>query len=101
MPLSGDVPIYATLGSFTVTVTPTPNTLSLAGTPIANTVQLTAALFDIHGQPTTGSVSWATQNPGVASVNATGLVTATGLGWTNIVATFQGAVGSAAITVTP
>jgi len=98
MPLTGDVPIHATLGSFTVGVTPSPNTLSLGGT---QTVQLTATLLDIEGQPTSGTVSWATQNPGVATVSSTGLVSAVGVGETNVFATFQGAVGSAAITVTP
>jgi len=98
-PLAGDVPILATLGSFTVAVTPTPNSLSLGGTN--QTVQLNATLLDIHGQPTTGTVSWATHDPGIAAVSATGLVSAVGVGQTSIVATFQGAVGSAAITVGP
>jgi hypothetical protein len=98
-PLSGDVPILATLGSFTVVVTPTPNTLSLGGSN--QTVQLTVTLLDIHGQPTTGTVSWATHDPGIAAVSATGLVSVVGVGQTNIFATSQGAVGSAAITVGP
>jgi hypothetical protein len=98
-PLTGDVPIEATLGSFAVTVTPTSNTLSLAG---SETVQLAAAVLDAQGQTVSAAaVTWATHDPGIASVNATGLVSAVGVGETNIFATFQGAVGSAAITVTP
>ena len=97
-PLNGDLPINATLGSFTVTVTPTPNTLSLSGT---QTVQLSVTLRDTQGQPITGTVNWATQQPGIAGVSATGLVSAVGAGQTSIFATFQGAVGSAAVTVTP
>ncbi len=97
-PLTGDVPIEAHLGNFTINVTPTPNALSLAGT---QTVQLTAAILDAQGHAVTGTVSWATHDPGIASVDATGLVTATGPGDTNVFATFQGTVGSAAISVGP
>src|SRR6266702_636339 len=82
----------------TVSLTPTPLALSLAGT---QTVQLTAAILDAQGHAVTGTVSWATHDPGIASVDATGLVTAIGLGDTNVFATFQGAVGSAAISVGP
>jgi len=97
-PLAGDVPIEAHLGSFTINVTPTANALSLGGT---QTVQLTAAILDAQGHAMTGTVSWATHDPGIASVDATGLVTATGPGDTNVFATFQGTVGSAAISVAP
>ena len=97
-PLSGDVPIEVHLGSFTINVTPTSKALSLGGT---QTVQLTAAIVDAQGHAVTGTVSWATHDPGIALVDATGLVTATGPGDTNVFATFQGAVGSAAISVAP
>ncbi len=97
-PLTGDVPIEAHLGSFTINVTPSPTTLSLAGT---HTVQLTAAIVDAQGHAVTGTVSWATHDPSIASVSTTGLVTGLGLGDTNVFATFQGAVGSASISVGP
>jgi len=97
-PLTGDVPIQATLGSFTITVTPNPTPLSLGTTP---TAQLTAVVRDAQNQPVIATVSWATHDPGIASVSTAGLVTAVGAGQTNIFATFQGAVGSAAITVAP
>jgi hypothetical protein len=97
-PLSGTVPIVATLGTFSVSVTPPPNPLSLGTDP---TVQLLVEVRDAHGQPVTGTVKWATHDPGIASVSSTGLVTAVSVGHTNIFATFEGAVGSAAITVGP
>ena len=101
-PLSGGVEINATLGSFAVTVTPTATTLSLSG---LTTVGLSAIIVDEKGHVVADTLSWATQNPGVASVagNSTatpGLVTAVGLGETHVLATYNGAVGSATITVT-
>jgi hypothetical protein len=99
-PLNGTVPINVTLGSLQVTVTPSANTISLAGT--APTAQLTATVKDQNGNPVTGAVvTWATAAPGVASVSASGLVTALHVGQTNLFATYQGAVGSATVTVTP
>jgi hypothetical protein len=97
-PLTGDLPITATLGTFVVGVTPTAAGLHLAG---PGTVQLTAAITDSRGIPTTGAVAWATRNPGVAVVDGAGLVTATGVGTTTISAAFQGVAGTATITVTP
>ncbi|HVH31980.1 MAG TPA: Ig-like domain-containing protein [bacterium] len=97
-PLTGNVPITVTLGSVKIAVTPATNTLSLAGTA---QVQLVAAVTDAQGNPVTGTVTWASDNPGVVTVSATGLVTAAHVGQTNLLATFQGAAGSAAVTVTP
>jgi len=95
-PLTGDLPITVTLGSFTVAVTPSLNTLANKAT-----VQLTAAITDWNGNPTSGTVSWATDNPGIAVVNASGLVTAMGAGNTTISATFRGVAGTATVGVTP
>ena len=104
-PLTGQVPIEATLGSVVITLTAaTSTTLALTG---ANTVELTAVIVDVQGgHPTNPAVLWATHDPGIASVSAsslpvTAVVTGVGTGTTNIYATFQGAVGSAAITVGP
>ncbi len=94
--LTGDVPITVTLGSFSVTVTPPSANLAIVGT-----VQLSAAIQDAKGNPTTGVVSWATHNPGVATVDGAGLVTATGAGTTSISAVVQGVTGTATITVSP
>jgi Big-like domain-containing protein len=95
-PLTGDQPIVVTLGSFTITVTPSSPTVAISGT-----VQLDVAITDWNGAPTTGTVSWATQDPGIATVGVTGLVTGAGLGSTKIAATFHGATGTATVDVTP
>jgi hypothetical protein len=95
-PLTGDQAIVVTLGSFTITVTPSSPTVAISGT-----VQLAVAITDWTGAPTTGTVSWATQNPGIATVGATGLVTGAGVGSTKIAATFHGATGTATVAVTP
>jgi Big-like domain-containing protein len=95
-PLTGDQPIVVTLGSFTITVTPALPTLAQGGT-----VQLAASITDWNGNPTTGTVNWATQNPGIATVDATGLVTGAGAGSTKIAATFHGTTGTATVSVGP
>jgi len=95
-PLTGDQPIVATLGSFTITVTPSSPTVGIGGT-----VQLGVSITDWNGAPTTGTVSWATRDPGIATVNATGLVTGTGAGSTTIAATYHGATGTATVGVGP
>jgi hypothetical protein len=96
MPLTGDQPIVATLGSFTITVTPSSATVS-----VGSTVQLGVSITDWNGTPTTGTVSWATTDPGIATVDATGLVTGARVGNTKIAATFSGAARTATIDVTP
>lgn len=64
------------------------------------TLQLTATAFDAAGDTLTGAaVSWTSVNPQVASVSATGLVTAVGAGSTSIVATASGQSASTAVTV--
>ena len=95
-PLTDHVSITVTLGRYSVTVTPSPDTLA-----IGRTVQLAAAITDWNGNPTAGTVSWATNDPAVARVDGSGLVTAVGAGTAGIVGTFQGAAGVALVTVTP
>jgi hypothetical protein len=95
-PLTGDLPITATLGHYVVTVTPPASSLAVNGT-----VQLAATIKDSNNNPVVGVVSWATKHPGVAIVDGTGLVTATGAGTTTITAVYQGVAGTATITVTP
>jgi len=97
-PLTGDLPITATLGAYSVHVAPGSAALALGGT---NTKQLAATITDTQGHTVTGAVAWATDNPGIATVDATGLVTAVGTGTTTISAVFQGVTGTATITVTP
>ena len=96
MPLTGDVSINATLGSFTVTVMPNPNSLRIGGT-----VQLTALVRDWNGNTATETVAWATYDPSIASVDASGLVSATGAGNTTISATFRGATATTTVSVSP
>jgi zona occludens toxin (predicted ATPase) len=94
-PLTGDVPITATLGSITVTVTPSPVTVAVGAVDT-----LVATIRDSNGNPVAGPARWATRNPGVASVTSEGVVTGVAAGQTSIVATLQGAAGSATVTVT-
>jgi uncharacterized protein YjdB len=93
-PLTGDLPITVSLGSQTVAVSP-----SALQLPAADTARLTAAITDWNGHPVSGSVRWATSDPSVATVDASGLVTAVRSGSTTVVATFQGAGGHATVTV--
>ena len=80
-----------------VTVVPPSATLAALG----QTVQLNTTVLDQSGQPMTGvSVSWASGDESVATVGATGLVTATGNGTTSITATVTGASISGVADVT-
>ncbi|HWP37174.1 MAG TPA: Ig-like domain-containing protein [Gemmatimonadales bacterium] len=94
-PLTGDVPIDVTLDRVIVTVSPSATSIAVGGT-----APLTATITDSFGNPIAGTVTWATGHPGVASVDVNGLVTGSGAGSTQIVATFNGAAGSATVTVT-
>ncbi len=98
-PLTGNVPITVTLGSFSMSVTPESATLA-----VGDTVRLTAIVLDPEGNPVTGQVVWASLAPAVASVvragDQSGRVTAVGPGQTTVVAVFGGTAGPAAITVT-
>ena len=93
-PLTGDLPITVSLGSQTVTVSP--SALQLAA---GDTSRLSASITDWNGHAVAGSVRWATSDPSVATVDASGLVTAVRSGSTSVVATFQGAGGHATVTV--
>jgi uncharacterized protein YjdB len=79
-------------------VTVSPTTASLT---VGQTVQLTATPKDANGNALTGRpVTWSSNNGSVATVNASGLVTATGAGSATITATSEGKSGTAAISVT-
>ncbi len=68
---------------------------------VGQTGQLTATPRDASGNPLTGRVvTWTTSSSAVATVNATGLVTARGAGTATITATSEGKSGTATITVT-
>lgn len=80
-----------------VSVTPATATLIAGGTQ-----QLTASARDSAGTVLTGRpVTWSTNAPTVATVSATGLVTAVGPGTATITATSEGKSATAAITVLP
>ena len=100
LPVTGDVVISVTLGTVTVTVTPSDDTLA-----IGTTGPLTATVLDGNGNPVTIPVAWATLAPSVATVerisDVTGLVTGVGPGVTTIVATVGAFGGAATVVVSP
>ena len=74
-----------------------PSSIELA---IGQTAQLTATVTAASGNVLSGrSVTWASSLPGVATVGATGLVTAVGAGVTTIMATSEGRIGTGQATV--
>jgi galactose oxidase-like protein/Big-like domain-containing protein len=74
-----------------------PDSVSIA---VGETRQLAAALQDAGGEPLTGRpVSWATDDPQVATVSSTGLVSAVAPGTATITATSEGKSGAARVTV--
>jgi hypothetical protein len=97
-PLTGDVPIEVTLGSFAVIVTPAADSLL-----IGDTLNLTATILDANGTPVPGQVVWGALSPRAASVVSTGTqtarVTAIRPGRTTVVATYGGTAGPAAVAV--
>ena len=94
-PLAGDVPITAHLGGLSLTVTPSVDTLA-----VGDTVTLEAAVLDSLGNPVAATILWATLNPGLATVNGTGLVTAVAPGDVQIAATYAGVGDVADIHIT-
>src|SRR5437773_741028 len=78
-----------------VAVSPSSATVSVGGTQ-----QLTATPLDANGNPLSGrAIDWTTSAPGVATVDANGLVSAVATGSATITATSEGKSGTAAITV--
>src|SRR5207247_3052981 len=72
-----------------------------ASVQVGQTVQLTATPRDANGNQLPGrTVTWASTNTTVATVNGQGLVTTKAVGSATITATSEGQSGSAAITVT-
>src|SRR2546422_380249 len=69
---------------------------------VGQTASLTASPRDGGGKPLPGRVVvWPSAEPAVATVSATGLVTAVSAGTATVTATSEGQSGSATITVTP
>jgi hypothetical protein len=104
LPLAGDQPVTAALGTYTVTVTPNPGTVRVGQ---ANAMTFTALVIDANGPVPvlTGELRWATTNPAFFSVvshatNTTeGVVTGVMVGSGYVVATYKGFAGLAAVTV--
>ncbi|MCX5764776.1 MAG: Ig-like domain-containing protein [Gemmatimonadetes bacterium] len=79
----------------TVTVTPSPVTITAGSTQV-----LSAVLSDAAGTALTGrSVAWTTSNASVATVASTGTVTAVSVGNATITATAEGRSATASVTV--
>jgi alpha-tubulin suppressor-like RCC1 family protein/uncharacterized protein YjdB len=83
-----------------VAVTPPSATLEM-GDVEGDTVRLAATVMTAKGVVTDREVIWSTDNPKVAVVSSTGLVTPFALGLATITATSEGQLGSAQITVVP
>lgn len=67
----------------------------------AQTTQATATARDANNNVLSGrSIAWSSGNTAVATVNASGVVSAVAVGSTQIIATSEGQNGSAALTVT-
>lgn len=112
----GSVQIFATSegvqGSSTVTIDLV-HVSSVTVTPVSSTlmpgqtVQLSAVPRDSAGTAIQGAAlggrptTWSTSNGGVATVSATGLVTAVAVGSANAIATIGGTAGNSPVTVTP
>ena len=80
------------------TVTVTPETATFAA--LGNTVQLAARVLDQNGQAiTNATISWASSDGAVATVDNAGLVSAVGNGSATVTAASGEASGSATITV--
>jgi uncharacterized protein YjdB len=94
--VSGMAVLTVAIGGLVVSVTPDAATLTALGAER----RLTATASDAGGTPIPDAVFvWITRAPGVAAVDGSGLVTATGEGGTWVVAGSGGQADSAAITV--
>lgn len=103
----GVVRITATSGgkSFDATVTVLAPISSVEVTPATTAlyptqkIQLSATLTDATGEEVSRAVTWKSDQPGVATVDANGLVTAIAAGKAAITATSEDITGAASITV--
>ena len=76
------------------------SSLSVSLNALGSSSQLTATVFDSNGESIPdASVTWASSEPSVATVNAAGLITAAGNGRAEITATSGSASATAVVTV--
>jgi len=93
---AGQVPITATLGPVSISLTALPSPII-----VHETAHLTATITAPNGDAVPGPVEWATTNPTVATVDESGKVTIVGPGSVQIVATYAGVAAAAQTTVAP
>src|SRR6266699_379632 len=94
---SATAAVTVTIPVASLTVSPTAATIVVGGTQ-----QLTATPLDANGNPLSGrTITWSSDAPSVATVNANGLVPGVAVGSANITATSEGKSAGAAITVNP
>jgi uncharacterized protein YjdB len=93
-------------GTWVVTVNDTVTSILVFGaatlsSSTAQTSQFVAGAMMSSGpeQSVTSTAAWSSSNPAVATVSATGLVTAVAAGSTDITATYGGVAGTASLTV--
>jgi uncharacterized protein YjdB len=93
-----DTAVVTVTPATVATVAVSPAAASLA---VGQTVQLVATPQDADGNPLSGRVvTWASTNPGVATVNGAGLVTAVAAGAATVTVACEGQSNAVAITVT-
>ncbi len=86
------------ISSQVASVVVAPNTYLLT---VGDTVRLVAATRDVSGSPLPGRVvAWSSESPAIATVSASGLVTAVAAGTVRISALSEGTTGTATITAT-
>ena len=98
--------VYASFTATAGTPPPTSTVASVVVTPatasveVSKTVQLSAAARDAQGTAVSGAtITWATLNPGLASVSTSGLVTGIAAGTARITAASDGKLDTATVTV--
>jgi hypothetical protein len=93
------------IATITVTRVPVANVVLLPNRVdilIGATFQLTASALDANGTTLTDrAIAWTTSNPGLATVNSSGLVAGAGVGTTTITAASEGKSSTATVTVSP
>ena len=75
-------------------------TFSLTSAGQTSQLTATAALSDATVQNVTGTATWSSSSPAIATVSAAGLVTAVGSGTATISVSYQGKTASVGVTVT-
>ena len=85
LPISSEVPIVVTVGSYTVTVTPAEPSVTVGATLQLN------AVVSIGATPQAVTVQWVSLDPGLASVDADGLVRGLAAGTARIQARYASA----------